>query len=40
MTKTDGVPGRQRKDKENPRCRMNMNNVIHNPAFRSQIDME
>lgn len=40
MAKTDGVPERQRKDKENSRCRMNMNYSIHNPAFRSQTDME
>lgn len=36
MTKTDGVSERQRKDKENSRYRMNMNNGIRNPAFRSQ----
>ena len=40
MTKTGGVPERQRKDKENFCCRMNMNNVIHNPALRSQTGME
>jgi hypothetical protein len=40
MAKTGGVSERQRKNKENSRCRMYMNNVIHNPAFRSQTDME
>lgn len=40
MTKTSGVPERQRKDKENSCCWMYMNNGIHNPAFRSQTDME
>ena len=34
MAKTGGVSERQRKNKENS------HNVIHNPAFRSQTDME